>query len=334
MALYIMRILFAKNNLQPSVMQKIKANLGGGFLADQWVLYDFDHNDKKEYLSEFDWYKSRYINEPFNFMLNNKIVASEVLKQYVRVPENYIIKNKGHLTNLESEEVSYLRVVELLEIKKKLFMKPFGMGKGKGVYILSYERDQVFIDDTVIKEEEFILFLTKNDNWFISEVMEQADYANKIYDKTWNTIRLITLRDIEDKKFKVFFAVQRIGTFKTIPVDNGSRGGLVARIDLETGMLSEARSLHSLEVHEHHPDSKAPIKGIVIPSWDKIMQETLDLAEKLPYMHFIAWDILMTEEGISIIEANTSSGVNIIQLWGGQRNSELGAFYRYHNVIK
>ena len=60
----------------------------------------------------------------------------------------------------------------------------------------------------------------------------------------------------------------------------------------------------------------------------------IELADKLPYMHFIAWDILITEEGHCIIEANTSSGVNIIQLWGGQRNKELGDFYRYHKVIK
>ena len=45
-------------------------------------------------------------------------------------------------------------------------------------------------------------------------------------------------------------------------------------------------------------------------------------------------DILITEEGRCIIEANTSSGVNIIQLWGGQRHKELGDFYRYHGVIK
>ena len=35
-----------------------------------------------------------------------------------------------------------------------------------------------------------------------------------------------------------------------------------------------------------------------------------------------------------IIEANTSSGVNIIQLWGGQRNGELGDFYRHYGVIR
>ena len=31
---------------------------------------------------------------------------------------------------------------------------------------------------------------------------------------------------------------------------------------------------------------------------------------------------------------NTSSGVNIIQIWGGQRQKGLGDFYRKHNVIK
>lgn len=58
----------------------------------------------------------------------------------------------------------------------------------------------------------------------------------------------------------------------------------------------------------------------------------LDLAAKFPYMYFIAWDLVLTDRGICVIEANTSSGVNIIQLWGGQRHGELGDFYRYHGV--
>ncbi len=64
--LYWRRIVFAKNHFQCPWYKKIKANICGGFLADQWMLYDFDHNDRHEYLSEFDWYRSRYINEPFD----------------------------------------------------------------------------------------------------------------------------------------------------------------------------------------------------------------------------------------------------------------------------
>ncbi len=52
-------------------------------------------------------------------------------------------------------------------------------------------------------------------------------------------------------------------------------------------------------------------------------------------MHFVAWDVVKMEDGTNcVIEANTSSGVNIIQLWGGQRNGELGNFYRKHGVIR
>ena len=86
-------------------------------------------------------------------------------------------------------------------------------------------------------------------------------------------------------------------------------------------------------MHEFHPDSGAPIKGAVIPGWEAIKEEMLALARTFPFMNFIAWDILLTDEGICIIEANTSSGVNIIQLWGPQRNGELGDFYRAHGVI-
>ncbi|MBQ1959835.1 MAG: hypothetical protein II354_05335, partial [Firmicutes bacterium] len=90
--LYWRRIVFAKNHFKCPWYKKLRANICGGFLADQWMLYDFDHNDKSEYLSEFDWYRSRYINEPFDFVCNNKIASAEILKQYVRVPESYMIK--------------------------------------------------------------------------------------------------------------------------------------------------------------------------------------------------------------------------------------------------
>ena len=87
--LYWRRIVFAPNHMKVGFFTKLRANFCGGFLADQWALYALDGKKKKEYLSEFDWYRSRYINEPFDQMLNNKVVATEVLRQYVRVPKGY-----------------------------------------------------------------------------------------------------------------------------------------------------------------------------------------------------------------------------------------------------
>ncbi|MEG0805490.1 MAG: sugar-transfer associated ATP-grasp domain-containing protein [Lachnospiraceae bacterium] len=332
--LYIKRILLAPNHFKCSLFKKLKANLGGGYLADQAVLYDFDHNDKHEYLSEFDWYRSRYINEPFNFLMNNKIASTEILRPYVKVPEIFAIKTHDNISSYDGRVKQITDLYPLLETENSLFVKPISAGKGKGVHIFRLEEGSIFMDTQKVSKEEFFEYFKKNRDWFVTETIHQHRYADQLFDQATNTIRLITMKDIETNEFKIFFAVQRIGTAKTVPIDNGSVGGLVSKIDLETGELSEARSLQSLEVHEMHPNSGNPIKGAKIPNWNAIKEEILALANHFPYMQFIAWDILLTEEGICIIEANTSSGVNIIQLWGGQRQGELGKFYKYHKVIK
>lgn len=333
--LYWTKIVFVRNNFKVSFFNKLRANFGGGFLADQYVLYDLKHNSKKEYLSEFDWYRSRYINEPFDGALNNKVICTEMLKDRIRMPENLFIKNKGVLYNMDGNPAEYDNVADKLIEKGKLVMKPFALGKGNGVNVLSGEKDGSFsINDKPCSREELEKLLSGSGKYIISEYMHQHEYAAKLYDRTVNTIRLITIRDINTHMPKAILAVQRIGRASTVPVDNGSKGGLVARIDMETGRLSSARCLHDLETYEIHPDSKAPIEGVEIPRWQDIKEEILQLMQELPFMDMVAWDILVMEDGICVIEANTSSGINIVQLWGGQRQEELGEFFRYHKVIK
>ena len=332
--LWVTRILFAPNHFKVCFFKKIALNIFGGYTADQYVLYDFKNNSKKDYLSEFDWYKSRYINYAFNKMVDNKIVCSEVLKHYVKIPKIFIARYKGNFIYYDENVKTFEDIISLLKREKSLFVKPIDAGKGKGVHRFKFEDTQIYIDKTPYSEEKFTAFLKSTGDWLITELIVQHPFLDQIYDQTTNTMRIITMKDIKTSDFKVFFAVQRIGTYETIPVDNGSRGGLVSKIDLETGELGTAKSLHSLQEHTVHPDSKNPIKGIKIPNWEEIKTQVITLAKNFPFMNLIAWDILLIDDGICIIEANTSSGVNIIQLWGGQKNDELGDFYRYYKIIK
>lgn len=332
--LYWTRIVFVENHFSVHLLTKLRCNFRGGFLADQYVLYDLKHNDKKDYLSEFDWYRSRYINEPFDFAFNNKVVCAEILRHYIHTAENFYIKNKGILYDFNGHLVQSEDVFNCIIARKKLIIKPFALGKGNGVHLLCEDGGRLYLDEAEITRHDLHDFLLQRDEFIISEYIEQHPYAAEIYDKTANTIRLITLRDIENHKMKMFFAVQRIGTSQTVPVDNGSKGGLVCKIDIETGALSSGRTLRDMQVYEMHPDSGKKLEGIVIPNWGEVKSEVLAAAEKLPYMDFIAWDILITDTGPCVIEANASSGVNILQLWGGQRNGELGKFFRHYGVIK
>lgn len=334
--LWITRILFAPNRFKVPFVKRIRYAVNGGFIGDQIALYGLNHKNKDQYLSEFDWYRSRYINEPFDPMLNNKIVCNEVLQPHIAVPRILFIKNKGRLIGLNHPE--RLRptqeVVDALRAGPAMFLKPLGSGKGKGVHRLEFVDGEFALDRKSITETDLLAKLSKDDGWFLSEGVEQHPDLAKIYDQTSNTIRLITMRDPHTGELRVFFAVMRIGTEATIPVDNGSRGGLVAKIDLDTGMLSEARTLWSNETFSSHPNSGNPIEGVLVPGWKELTQKVLGVADKLPFVQFIAWDVLVGEHEPFIIEANTSSGVNIIQLWGPQRQGELGDFYRAHGVIR
>lgn len=330
---WITKILLAESHFKVAPWTKLWLNLQG-YLVDQYVIYDFRHRDRREYLSEFDWYRSRRINGDYSFILNNKLVCADMLKQYTRIPETYASRIGKVITMADGRIASDGELLDCLRARGKAIMKPINYGKGKDVHLIRYAEDTFYMDHAPITEQALVTFLHKSRDWFLSEYVHQADYLNQIYAETANTIRMIVFREPENHAFKVFFAVQRIGTSHTVPVDNGTRGGLVAKINLETGVLSEARSLHNLDIHEIHPDSRNPIRGVQIPNWNQLQREILDLSNNFPYLSFIAWDILVTEEGFCVIEANTSSGVNIIQLWGGQRNGELGNFYRAHGIIK
>lgn len=333
-AIWVIKILFAPRHFKVNIFKSTWFAIFGGFMPDQVALYHLNMKNRHEYLSEFDWYKSRYINEPYNFVLNNKLVCTDILKQYINVAEIFVVKQKGKLTSCDNKIHSYEDIINEIKKRKYVFIKPNNMGKGSGVLRFTYEKNSFYIDAEKVSEETLIDLLKKRNDYHICEGVKQSKYLNNIYDKTTNTIRFVTLRDPKTNEFIVYSAVQRIGTKETIPVDNGSRGGLTAKIDIETGILTSAKCIQRTVDFDVHPDSNNPIKGVKIPNWDKVKEEMIALANKFPYLYFIAWDILLTDKGIYIIEANTSSGVNILQLWGGERQKGLGDFYRAHNIIK
>ena len=330
---FIVRIVFAKRNFKVSIFRGLYFNFHGGFTSDQVALYHLTKENKKMYLSELDWYKSRRINYPNSHMLNDKLKCTEIIKKYVMVPKTVLKKQNNILVTDNNEKITIDEAIELIQNNKSCFFKPIAQGKGRGILKIEYIKKDFYIDYEKASKNQIKELLNLKDNYFISQSVVQADYLKKIYDKTSNTIRLVTARD-NNNQVKVLFAVQRIGTKKTIPVDNGSRGGLVSKIDTKTGILSEAKSIQNNNTYIYHPDSNFKIKGICIPRWEEIKNKMIKVMKKLPQFKFIAWDILVTNDDFYILEANSSSGVNIIQVFGGERYQELGKFYKEQGIIK
>ena len=332
-AVFIVRIVLAPKKFKVPILKGLYYNFFGGFTSNQVALYNLNKKNKKEYLSEFDWYKSRKINYPNSYKLNNKLLCNKIIKEYVNIPTTHITKKNGIYKNKEDKKINLNEVIAILKKEKSLFFKPISIGKGRGIFRLDYENNEFKIDFKTISENKLKEILEEKDNYFISSRIKQSKYLDKIYDKTSNTIRIITARDNSDN-INILAAVQRIGTKNTIPVDNGSKGGLIANIDLESGTLSSAKSLNNKNTYKYHPDSNNIIEGVTIPNWKLLKKEITKSAKKLTDFKFIAWDILPTDTDFYVIEANNSSGVNIIQVFGGQRNKKLGNYYRDQRIIK
>lgn len=333
-ALWVVRILFAPNHFKMPLHTRLRYSVAGGYMVDQAAMYDFKHNDKREYLSEFDWHRSRCVPNPFTVVLDNKVIFSEMVGRYCATPELFAVKNNGKLTGMGGRHFADCEaLLDFLLLQGAFVLKPIDGGKGTNVKVVRQTAQGLSVNNRPADAQELLAEMKKRRSWFASAYAHQAPYLDAIYPNAANTVRMIVLRSAQTGQFELAYAVQRLGTDKTGGVDNGSKGGLIAWVDIPTGVMTEARSLHTLDVHTVHPDTKAPIRGVTIPNWDAIKSGVMAASAHFPYLDMIAWDILPTADGFTVIEGNATSGVNIVQLWGGQRNGKLGRFYREHGYI-
>jgi len=146
--------------------------------------------------------------------------------------------------------------------------------------------------------------------------VQQHEYASRIFPASANTIRVLTAWDYDRGDIFIGAAMHRFGSSGTGCVDNWSSGGLAAGIDLETGCLAPATrrptANASRRFYQNHPDTGAPIEGVVIPRFHEMCADLLHVARRFP-RRYVGWDIVMTPEGWSYLEANHTPGLFAFQ---------------------
>jgi hypothetical protein len=158
----------------------------------------------------------------------------------------------------------------------------------------------------------------------VERAVEQHAFWQALSPYSLNTMRILTLWTPGDAEPFVARAVQRIGTEETFPTDNWSGGSVCARVDLTTGELGSGRispddkGARQDRPYTHHPDTGAPITGLVLPHWERIRAVALEAARALPYARYIGWDIAVDAAGTPvIIEGNHNTQVRMLQAHGG-----------------
>ena len=73
----------------------------------------------------------------------------------------------------------------------------------------------------------------------------------------------------------------------------------------------------------------------MVPHWDEIRRALIDAATHMAYFKFLSWDMVVMDEGMSIIEADTVSGIQLLQIHRPLLADErIKRFLVHHGIVK
>jgi len=303
-----------------------------GFHSTDWLLYDFDDYGPDEYISGVQRRMASQINDPWNVLAGNKLAFYWMLSEF----PDYQMKVYGIVNGTEfhpiddcledfcsehtatsHKKTSPQWVLEKLKEDEKLVFKPVAASGGKSVFTCEYDGETYICDGGVV--DEATLRETINDlaNFLVCEHINQTEFANELYPDAVSTLRILTCWDSTSERAFIPIAVYRVATDMSAPIDNWSAGGLSTEVDLTDGTLGKgARYPFSgtVQWYSSHPDTGAQIEGQSIPHWEAIQDGVLKLAEQYSHLPYLGWDVVPTENGFKIIEANDCTDVDLLQV--------------------
>jgi hypothetical protein len=314
-----------------------------GFLSESLIIYQMDRENFTDFLSDYARrVKTPDINGVHKSILENKIIFGRFFRSdVIQTPRVFFWLNGSTMFSIYGDNSTTVDAMEILKLCRdegRLIIKPVGGGGGGDVFLLETEdENQIIINLVKTSFTDFEKFLKSQTNSIVTEFVEQHSYAENVFPLTSNTVRMVTMWDYDAGRPFVATAVHRFGRTTSIPVDNWSRGGLSAAIELDLGRLGKGavRPSHGqVEWYSAHPDTGQQIEGLKVPGWETVCDQILRASTLLPFVPYIGWDIVVTESGFTVLEGNNYSDVNLLQVHGPLlRQSRVKKFYEYHGVI-
>jgi len=132
-----------------------------------------------------------------------------------------------------------------------------------------------------------------------------------------NISMVLTMPDVENSNEPfIVGAIQRVGCRRPETSDTWSRGGLSAKVHLDTGLLGRATRSPDGDQKErftHHPDTGFAIEGVEIPQWEESRTMLLRAARMVSVLEYVACAIVIGDDDPLALEANINSAVNVFQ---------------------
>jgi hypothetical protein len=311
-----------------------------GFKSASHALFELAQHRPEEYVSDLEVARARRINGALGRILKDKLLFEAMLRPYARVPRVLALVERGRLVWRPGVGVEEATLEALLATSPAgIIAKPVRGSKGRGVLSLRQQEGAFYLSGQAVTVGHAQELFAQLDGYLVVERAEQAEYAARIFPDAANTIRVISMNDPETGEVFLPAAMHRFGSVRTRPTDNFQTGGISAAIDLATGRLGRAVRHPNftggrLEWVSHHPDTGSPIEGVVIPRWDEVQATLKRVVEAYPFLRYVGWDVLVTPDGICLIEGNHNINLGL-QVHGPLlRDPRVRRFYEAHGILR
>ena len=269
---------------------------GAGY--NDYIIFEFYNMNKEE--------RKTYLTR----MKNKKLVTMLNDKQYSRIfdEKNLFDEKFAEFMGreiLDLAKINYERFKQFVEGKQYFFAKPYIGESGKGI-----EKIKIANYPTTRKLWEYIRRPEKNFG-LIEEVIEQHPQAAKIYPKSLNCLRVVTL--VNNGEANILYAVFKMGNNGGF-VDNLENGGLACHFDLDKGEIIGQGHTSALINYDRHPSTGIKFVGYKLPFMNEVKEMVKKAAMVIPEFRYVGWDVCLTPTGPAIVEGNDYPAYDFPQL--------------------
>lgn len=278
---------------------------------DRVGINDDDYLDVNHYMIRRDKLNDA---KPYNTLClvrNKKLFA--IFGKYYGFPvwDSIGVLHNGVIT--EDSGVEY-DIIDILKKHKNVFIKPIDGKKGSSIFRVQYNDGIFSLNHKAISLNELCDIVRDEsfkDNYLVQDLFIQNKILSALYDKSVNTLRIVTVNPMHSENVKdvvLVAAILRIGANGSV-VDSHSQGGLEVAVNKEGKLDKYAYYKPGFGTKVvSHPDSGTIFEGYKLPFYNEAVELCRNFHAKLNRIHHIGWDVIFSEDGVHLFEANDCTG--------------------------
>lgn len=270
------------------------AKYGSGYY-DYLMFGFYDMNGRQR-----DTYLTRVRNKRVQDMMNDPAFSDE-FDDKLRFNETFA-DYLGRKT-LNGETATEAEFAEFLQGQEAIFAKINHGDCGRGVeklYGKDFDSPAAMLD--YIRQKQLVV---------LEHALPQHPDMARLHPASVNSMRILT--DLVDGQVHIAYITVKMGRGGGV-CDNSGQGGILCRVDPETGKICSPATDDYFNVYERHPDTGIELPGYQLPMVDEAIAMAKKAALVFPKVGHVGWDIAITPTGPAIIEGNDFPGTDLCQL--------------------